>query len=82
MSDPVARGKNTVLILMLTPVIVAAFVLGGLFLGFYLAALLGISKLVMGVVLSTVGLFASLPVVMRFVAWRIKKEMKGAGTQS
>ncbi len=80
MSDPVERGKNTVMILLLTPVIVAAFVLGGLFLGFYLAALLGISKLIMGVVLSTAGLFGSLPVVIKFVGWRIGKETKGTGS--
>lgn len=82
MSDPVKRSENTIMILALTPIIVAAFVLGGLFLGFYLADALGFSKLITGVVLSTAGLFASLPVVVKFVGWMISKETKRTSSQN
>jgi hypothetical protein len=80
MTDPVEKSKNTIKILAITPIIVAAFVFGGLYLGFYLASLLEISKVIMGLTLSTVGLFASLPVVVKFVGWMIKKEMEAKAT--
>ena len=76
MSDPVKRGQNTIMILAITPIIVAAFVLGGLFLGLYLSALLGIPKFILALVLSTGGLFGSIPVVVKFVGWMIRKEVK------
>ena len=79
MSDPVKRSQNTLMILAITPIIVAAFVLGGLFLGLYLSALLGIPKFILPLVLSTGGLFVSLPVVVKFVDWMIKKEVKKKG---
>ena len=74
MSDGSRRNKNTVKILAMTPIIVAAFVLGGVFVGFYLGDALRFSKLVLAVALSTAGLFASLPVVVKFVGWMVKKE--------
>jgi hypothetical protein len=76
MSDPVKRSENTIMILAITPIIVAAFVLGGLFIGFYVADLLGIPKFILALVLSTGGLFASLPVVVKFVGWMMRKEAK------
>ncbi len=76
MSDSERRAKNTTLILAVTPVIVAAFVLTGLFLGFYIATILGISKFILALVLSTVGLFASLPVVVKFVGWMVSREYR------
>ena len=74
MSDPVERSKNTIKILAITPLIVASCVFGGLYLGLYLASVLEISRVLMGLVLSTVGLFASLPVVIKFVGWMLRKE--------
>ena len=74
MADSVQRSKNTVTILAITPLIVAAFVLGGLFVGLYLADLLGIPRFILALVLSTGGLFVSLPVVVKFVGWMIRKE--------
>jgi hypothetical protein len=71
------------MILAITPIIVAAFVLGGLFLGLYLSTLLGIPKFILALMLSTGGLFGSLPVVVKFVGWMIRRESKnkisGAG---
>jgi Zn-dependent protease with chaperone function len=74
MSDAVQRSKNTLTILAITPLIVAAFVLGGLFLGLYLSDIFGIPRFILALVLSTGGLFASLPVVVKFVDWMIRKE--------
>jgi hypothetical protein len=74
MSAPVQRSNNTLTILAITPLIVAAFVLGGLFLGLYLSDLFGIPRFILALVLSTGGLFTSLPVVVKFVGWMIRKE--------
>jgi len=81
MSDAEKRAKNTLLILTVTPVIVAAFVLTGLFLGFYIATVLGLSKLIIAVVLSTGGLLASLPVVVKFVTWMVNRESRSPGSK-
>jgi len=77
MSAAEKRAKNTILILAVTPVIVAAFVLTGLFAGFYIATILGIPKFIVALILSTAGLFASLPVVVKFVGWMVKRESSG-----
>ena len=78
-SDPARKSESTIMILALTPLIVAAFVLGGLFLGLYLSDMLGIPKFVLALALSTGGLFASLPVVVKFVSWMIRKESREKG---
>ena len=81
MTDAVQRSNNTITILAITPLIVAAFVLGGLFLGLYLSDLFGIPRFIFALVLSTGGLFVSLPVVVKFVGWMIRKEEKNATTR-
>ena len=77
MSAPVERSNDkTLTILAITPLIVAAFVLGGLFLGLYLSDLFGIPRFILALVLSTGGLFTSLPVVVKFVGWMVRKKTR------
>jgi hypothetical protein len=68
------KRDYTFRILMLAPVIVAAFVLTGVFAGFYFGQALGVSNFIAALLLSMIGFFASLPVVWMFVTWMIKKE--------
>jgi hypothetical protein len=62
-------------ILVITLIIVASLVVSGAFLGFYLGEVLGISKAILAATISTLGLFISLPIVVKIINWIIRKEV-------
>ncbi len=59
----VAVRRQTRMILIVLPIIMAALIVGGVFLGFYVSDLMGShGSLVLPIVFATVGLFAALAV--------------------
>jgi len=63
------KGKNSVLVVMVvTPLVVAPLVLVGVYLGFYAGAVWGISKSVLAIAFSTVGFIASMFILMKVIA--------------
>jgi len=59
---------------LISPLIVAALVLFGVGLGFYLARLTNIPPVILAVTFSTVGLFASLPIIVKMIDRMIANE--------
>jgi F0F1-type ATP synthase assembly protein I len=55
------------LVMLLTPLIVAPFVLGGVYLGFYLGDLWGYSKSILAIVFSTAGFLAAVAIVSKVI---------------
>ena len=60
-------------VLVLTPLVIAPLVLLGVYLGFYLGGVLGFSKAIMAIALSTLGFLASMVILVRVVIVRIVK---------
>lgn len=55
------------LVMLLTPLIVAPFVLGGVYLGFYLGDIWGYSKSILAIIFSTAGFLASVAIVSKVI---------------
>lgn len=61
----VAVRRQTQMILLLLPIIMATLIVGGVFLGFYVSDLMGShGSLILPIVFATVGLFAALAVAL------------------
>ncbi len=65
--------------MIISPLIITAFVLAGVFMGFYLSDLTGLSKGMLAIILATGGLFVSLPIVIRLVIRMAADEAKESG---
>ncbi len=65
--------------MMISPLIITAFVLAGVFMGFYFSDLTGLSKGMLAVILATGGLFVSLPIVIKLVIRMAADEAKEPG---
>ncbi|TLX98601.1 MAG: hypothetical protein E6K96_00095 [Thaumarchaeota archaeon] len=68
------RNRTTVRALIISPLIVASLVLFGVGLGFYLAQLTDIPPVVLAVTFSTIGLFVSLPIIVKMIDSMIANE--------
>ncbi len=79
MVDERRWSATTVRVMIVSPLIVTAFVLLGVFLGFYVSDLTGVSKLILAMVLATGGLFVSLPVIVKVINWMVANEAKKPG---
>jgi Na+/glutamate symporter len=75
------KSNNALKAMLISPVIVAGFVLTGVFLGFYFGNSSPFGGTLLALILSTVGLFASIPVVFKVVTWLIKKENTSVQTE-
>ncbi len=62
---------------MISPLIVASLTLLGAGLGFYLARLTGFPPAISAVAFSTVGLFVSLPIIVKMIDRMIASEASG-----
>lgn len=66
MSAP--KRRNPVLIVMvITPLVIAPLVLLGVYLGFYLGDVYGYSKTVLAIVFSTVGFLVSMAILVKAI---------------
>ncbi len=65
--------------MIISPLIITAFVLAGVFMGFYLSDLTGLSKGTLAIILATGGLFFSLPIVIKLVIRMAADEAKEPG---
>ena len=79
MSADSKRRVTTIKVAIVTPLIVAALVLSGAYLGLYLGELTGFSPAILAIVLSTGGLFASLPILVKVVQWFLRRERRSQG---
>jgi hypothetical protein len=73
-----ARRRSTIKVLIITPLIVVSLVLGGAFLGLALGSPMGVSSAFLGATLGTLGLFVSLPIVVKVVDRIVKQETAGS----
>lgn len=63
------KGKNSVILVMLvTPLVVAPLVLLGVYLGFYAGGVWGYSKSILAIVFSTIGFVVSIFLLTRLIA--------------
>lgn len=69
-----ARRRSTIKVLIVTPAIVASLVIGGAFLGLSLGEMIGGYRAILSVTLATLGLFVSLPIVVRIVDRIVRQE--------
>jgi hypothetical protein len=65
--------------MIISPIIVTAFVLTGVFLGFYLSDLTGLSKGILALILATGGLFVSLPIIVKMTVRMVAEDEKESG---
>jgi hypothetical protein len=65
--------------MIISPIIVTAFVLIGVFLGFYLSDLTGLSKGILALILATGGLFVSLPIIVKMTIRMVAEDEKESG---
>ncbi len=68
------RRRTTVRALLISPLIVASFVLLGVGSGFYLAQLTDLPPALLAVTFSTIGLFVSLPIIVKMINRMIANE--------
>jgi len=68
------RSRTMVRALIISPLIVASLVLFGVGLGFYLARLTDLPPVVLAVTFSTIGLFVSLPIIVKMIDRMIANE--------
>ena len=68
------RNRTMVRALIISPLIVASLVLFGVGLGFYLAQVTNIPPVILAVTFSTVGLFVSLPIIVKMIDRMIANE--------
>jgi protein-S-isoprenylcysteine O-methyltransferase Ste14 len=73
------RRRTTLKVMIISPIIVTAFVLLGVFMGFYLSDLTGLSKGVLAVLLATGGLFVSLPIILKMTLRMVAGDAKERG---
>ena len=67
------RGTN-IKVIIVAPLIIAAIVISSTFFGLYLGDALGISRALLAAAMATVGLVASIVLVVRFVDMMVKRE--------
>ncbi len=70
------RKRTTVRALLISPLIVASLVLLGVGSGFYLAQLTHLPPVVLAVTFSTIGLFVSLPIIVKMIDRMIANERR------
>jgi hypothetical protein len=62
------KRKNPVLMVMIiTPLVIAPLVLFGVYLGFYLGSVLGYSKTLLAIVFSTIGFLVSMAILVKVI---------------
>jgi len=71
------RRRTAIRVLLISPLIVVTLVLLGVAFGFYLAGALGLPRAILAVVFSTLGLFASLPIIVKMIDKMIANEGDG-----
>jgi len=71
------RRRTTLRVILISPLIVATFVLTGVGLGFYVADLSGLPPAITAVTFSTAGLFFSLPIIVKMIDRMIADEGDG-----
>lgn len=72
-NDKDAAHRQTRLILLVLPLIMAGLIIGGVFLGFYVSDLIGThGSIVMPLIFATIGLFASIGVALIVVRLLLK----------
>ncbi len=76
--SPERRRRTTLRALLISPLIVATFVLFGAGLGFYFAQLIGLPPAIPAATFSTIGLFVSLPIIVKMIDRMIANEGEGA----
>jgi lipopolysaccharide export LptBFGC system permease protein LptF len=74
--QPRKKANNALKAMLISPIIVVGFVLTGMFLGFYFGSSSTLGGTLLAIILSTVGLFASIPVIFKLVTWLVKQENK------
>lgn len=76
--NPEKRRRTTLRVLLISPLIVATLVLLGAGLGFYIAQMTGLPPAIPAMTFSTIGLFVSLPIIVKMIDRMIAKEGGGA----
>jgi hypothetical protein len=76
------RSAATTKALLISPLVVVAFVVGGAELGLYLAAMIEFSPLAASVIFGTTGLFLSFPVLVKIVDIFASREAKDLGRET
>ena len=70
-----SRKGNLVLVVMaLTAAVVTPLVLGGVYLGYYVGALIGFSGSIMAIALSTVGFLVATVILTKAIVWLVARE--------
>ena len=72
------RRRTTLRVILISPLIVAALVILGVEVGFYVAQLSGLPPAIMAVMFSAMGLFISLPILVKMIDRMIANEGDGA----
>ncbi|HXW36433.1 MAG TPA: hypothetical protein VEJ36_00805 [Nitrososphaerales archaeon] len=71
-----SNWSPVLLVLLITPIVIAPFVLLGVYLGFYLGGATGVSKAILAIALSTVGFLVSVVILVKVVIVRMARKWR------
>ena len=76
------RGNPLLLLLVITPLVIAPLVLAGAYLGFYVGDSTGYSRSILAISFSTVGFLVSIFILVRVIRWIVARNSAATGRSS